>query len=173
MRDVLTTRAGWSLIVLGNFIGFLFAVLVLAVSAISFPLLLDRDVGAAVALLTSLRAVARNPITMGVWGLIVAVALFIGSLPFFLGLTVVVPILGHATWHLYRKVIEPAESPLRRSISTRKGAARRRISRRCCSPGRGNDRHLISASHSSSVSTATPSLCASPSLEPAPGPATT
>ncbi len=64
VRDVLTTRAGWSLIVLGNFIGFLFAVLVLAVSAISFPLLLDRDVGAAVALLTSLRAVARNPITM-------------------------------------------------------------------------------------------------------------
>lgn len=111
VRDVLTTRAGWSLIVLGNGIGFLFAVLVLAVSAISFPLLLDRDVGAAVALLTSLRAVARNPITMGVWGLIVAFALFIGSLPFFLGLTVVVPILGHATWHLYRKVIEPAESP--------------------------------------------------------------
>jgi len=112
VRDVLTTKAGWSLIVLGNFIGFLFAVLVLAVSAISFPLLLDRDVGAAVALLTSLRAVAHNPITMAVWGLIVAIALFIGSLPFFLGLTVVVPILGHATWHLYRKVIEPAESPL-------------------------------------------------------------
>src|SRR6476659_2904425 len=95
VRDVLTTKAGWSLIVLGNFIGFLFAVLVLAVSAISFPLLLDRDVGAAVALLTSLRAVARNPLTMAVWGLIVAIALFIGSLPFFLGLTVVVPILGH------------------------------------------------------------------------------
>jgi uncharacterized membrane protein len=111
IHDVLTTKAGWTLIVLGNGIGFLFAVVVLAINAISFPLLLDRDVGAAVALLASLRAVKRNPLTMGVWGLIVALALFIGSLPFFLGLTVVVPILGHATWHLYRKLIEPAESP--------------------------------------------------------------
>jgi uncharacterized membrane protein len=110
-RDVFTTAAGWNLIVVGNFVGFLFAVLVLAISAVSFPLLLDRDVGAAVALSTSLRAVVRNPVTMGAWGLIVAVALFIGSLPFFLGLTVVVPILGHATWHLYRRVIEPMESP--------------------------------------------------------------
>lgn len=109
--DVLTTKAGWTLIVLGNGIGFLFAVVVLAMSAVSFPLLLDRDVGAAVALLTSLRVVARNPITMAVWGLFVAVALFIGSLPFFLGLTVVIPILGHATWHLYRKAIEPPEYP--------------------------------------------------------------
>jgi uncharacterized membrane protein len=111
MHDVITTKAGWTLIVLGNGVGFLFAVVVLAVSAISFPLLLDRDVGAAVALLTSLRAVARNPLTMSVGGLIVALALFVGSLPFFLGLPVVVPILGHATWHLYRKLIEPAESP--------------------------------------------------------------
>ena len=111
IHDVLTTKAGWSLIVLGNGIGFLFAVVALSISAVSFPLLLDRDVGAAVALLTSLRAVARNPVTMGVWGLIVAFALFVGSLPFFLGLTVVVPILGHATWHLYRKLIEPAGSP--------------------------------------------------------------
>jgi uncharacterized membrane protein len=55
--------------------------------------------------------VARNPVTMAVWGLIVAAALFVGSLPFFLGLAVVVPILGHATWHLYRKVIEPEDSP--------------------------------------------------------------
>ena len=111
IHDVLTTRAGWELIILGNGIGFLFAVLVLSISAVSFPLLLDRDVGAAVALLTSLRAVARNPVTMGVWGLIVAAALFVGSLPFFLGLAVVVPILGHATWHLYRKVIEAEDSP--------------------------------------------------------------
>ena len=111
LHDVFTTAAGWNLIVVGNLIGFLFAVLVLAISAVSFPLLLDRDVGAAVALGASLRAVARNPLTMAAWGLIVAVALFVGSLPFFLGLTVVVPILGHATWHLYRKVIEPAASP--------------------------------------------------------------
>lgn len=111
VNDVLTTSAGWHLIIVGNGVGFLFAVLVLTVSAISFPLLLDRDVGAAVALLTSIRAVARNPVTMAAWGLIVAALLFIGSLPFFIGLTVVMPILGHATWHLYRKLVVSDGSP--------------------------------------------------------------
>ncbi len=111
LRDVFTTPAGWHLIVVGNCVGFLFAVVVLSISAVSFPLLLDRDVGAAVALVTSLRTVARNPVTMAVWGLIVALALLVGSLPFFLGLAVIVPILGHATWHLYRMAIEPADSP--------------------------------------------------------------
>lgn len=102
---VFGTPEGWMLIVAGNVVGFLFAVLVLAISAISFPLLLDRDVGAITAILTSIRAVAANPVTMSLWGIIVAVALAAGSIPFFLGLAVVVPILGHATWHLYRRVI--------------------------------------------------------------------
>jgi uncharacterized membrane protein len=111
LYDVLTTRAGWTLIIVGNGVGLLFAIVVLTVSVVSFPLLLDRDVGAAVALLTSIRAVARNPLTMIVWGLIVAALLVIGSLPLFFGLTVVVPVLGHATWHLYRKVVEPQSAP--------------------------------------------------------------
>jgi uncharacterized membrane protein len=110
-QELLTTRAGWTLIVAGNGVGLLFAILVLTISAVSFPLLLDRDVGAAVALLTSIRAVVRNPMTMAMWGLIVGTLLLIGSLPFFLGLTVVMPILGHSTWHLYRKVVEPMSSP--------------------------------------------------------------
>jgi uncharacterized membrane protein len=107
LHEVFTTHAGWSLIIIGNGVGLLFAILVLTISVVSFPLLLDRDVGAAVALLTSIRAVVRNPLAMAVWGLIVGTLLLIGSLPFFLGLTVVMPVLGHATWHLYRKVIEP------------------------------------------------------------------
>ena len=111
MHEVLTTRAGWSLIVWGNGIGFLFAAVTLAISVVSFPLLLDRDVGASVALLTSLRVVAANPLIMALWGLIVAALLVIGSLPFFVGLAIVVPVLGHATWHLYRKAIEPDPSP--------------------------------------------------------------
>ncbi|HEX9073782.1 MAG TPA: DUF2189 domain-containing protein [Pseudolabrys sp.] len=111
LHDVLTTRAGWMLIIVGNGIGLLFAILVLTISVVSFPLLLDSDVGAAVALLTSIRAVIRNPVTMAVWGLIVAALLIIGSIPFFFGLTVVMPVLGHATWHLYRKVVEPQGSP--------------------------------------------------------------
>jgi uncharacterized membrane protein len=105
-HNVLTTAVGWKLIVLGNGIGFLYAVVVLTISVVSFPLLLDRDVGAAVALWTSVRAVAANPMTMAAWGLIVAVLLVIGSLPFFFGLAIVMPILGHSTWHLYRKVID-------------------------------------------------------------------
>jgi uncharacterized membrane protein len=111
LSDVFTTSAGWTLIVVGNGAGFLFAVAALIVSVVSFPLLLDRDVGAAVALATSARAVLANPVTMALWGLIVAVLLFAGSLPMFLGLPVVLPVLGHATWHLYRKVIEPDPRP--------------------------------------------------------------
>jgi uncharacterized membrane protein len=111
VTDVFTTRPGWTLIVFGTGVGFLFAVLVLTISAISFPLLLDRDVGAAVALFTSIRVVVANPVSMALWGLIVAVLLVAGSLPFFLGLTVVMPVLGHATWHLYRKAVVPDSAP--------------------------------------------------------------
>jgi uncharacterized membrane protein len=111
VNDILFTPGGWNLIVVGNAVGFLFAVVALAVSVVSFPLLLDRDVGAAVALMTSVRVVAANPATMALWGLIVAVMLFIGSLPLFIGMAVVLPLLGHATWHLYRKVVEPDPSP--------------------------------------------------------------
>ena len=82
----------------------------LCTTVIAFPLLLDRDVGAYEAIHASARAVLANPIPMAAWGLIVAVLLIIGSLPVFAGLAVVLPILGHATWHLYRKVVVPAPS---------------------------------------------------------------
>jgi uncharacterized membrane protein len=104
-RDVLTTPAGWALIGIGVSVGFGFAVLVLAISVVSFPLLLDREVGLARAVGTSIRAVAANPGPMAVWGLIVAASLVLGSIPLFLGLIVVMPVLGHATWHLYRKLV--------------------------------------------------------------------
>jgi uncharacterized membrane protein len=105
VRDVFTTSAGWTMIVVGVGLGFLFALLVLAISVVSFPLLLDRDVGLYGALSTSIRAVAANPGPMAVWGLIVAGGLVIGMIPAFLGLIIVLPVLGHATWHLYRKVV--------------------------------------------------------------------
>ena len=111
LSDILTTREGWILIIAGNGIGFLFAVLALTISVVSFPLLLDRDVGATVAMRTSTRAVLRNPLMIAAWGLFVAVTLVIGSLPFFVGLAVVMPVLAHSTWHLYRKVVEPDLSP--------------------------------------------------------------
>jgi uncharacterized membrane protein len=104
---VLTTPQGWWLIIVGCGVGFLFALVALCISVVSFPLMLDRHAGAGDAMVTSLRAVAVNPIPMAAWGLIVAALLIAGSLPLFLGLAIVVPLLGHATWHLYRKVIEP------------------------------------------------------------------
>jgi uncharacterized membrane protein len=108
---VLMTPEGWSLIIVGCGVGFLFAVVALCVSVVSFPLMLDRHATAIDAIRTSLRAVMKNPFAMAAWGLIVAVLLVIGSLPFFVGLAIVLPVLGHATWHLYRKVVEPDPNP--------------------------------------------------------------
>ena len=105
LRDVLRTREGRSMILLGNGAGFFFALLVLSISAVSFPLLLDRGVGVAEAVRASMRAMATNPGPMLGWGLAVAVLLVLGSLPCFVGLAVVMPVLGHATWHLYRRLV--------------------------------------------------------------------
>jgi uncharacterized membrane protein len=113
-RDVFTTYRGWAMIGIGIGAGFLFAVLVLTVSVVSFPLLLDQEVGLDTAVLASVRAVIENPRPMAIWGLIVAGGLVLGSIPFFLGLIVVVPVLGHATWHLYRKVISRAPDDVQR-----------------------------------------------------------
>jgi uncharacterized membrane protein len=110
LREVLTTGAGWTMIIVGCGVGALFAALVLATSVVSFPLLLDRDVGLPTAVITSMRVAAANPVPIAVWGLIVAGGLVLGSIPLFLGLIVVMPVLGHATWHLYRRTVvaEPA-----------------------------------------------------------------
>lgn len=100
-----------ALIVLGNGVGLLFALLAMTVSVISFPMLADRQVSVLTAVGTSVRVVLQNPLTMAVWGLFVALALLAGAIPFFLGLAVVLPILGHATWHLYRKAVCAGEMP--------------------------------------------------------------
>jgi len=100
VRDVFTTGAGWTLIVVGVGVGFLFAALVLVISVVSFPVLLDRDVGLGAAVWTSVRVVIANPGPMAVWGLMVAGGLLIGTIPLFLGLIIVIPVLGHATWDL-------------------------------------------------------------------------
>lgn len=108
---VLTTPEGWWLIAVGCGVGLLFALAALCLSVVSFPMMLDRHASAADAMLTSMRVMLKNPLTMAAWGVIVAALLVLGSIPFFLGLTVVVPLLGHATWHLYRKVLEPNPDP--------------------------------------------------------------
>jgi uncharacterized membrane protein len=106
VRDVLATDRGWTLIVVGGLVGFCFAALALCLSVVSIPLMLDRDVGLVPALDASLRLTRANPLAVAVWGFIVAIALILGSLPLFFGLAVAMPVLGHATWRLYRKAIE-------------------------------------------------------------------
>lgn len=106
ISTVLTTPEGRKLILYGTAIGFLFAVTAFSVSVISFPLLVDRDVEAPVAVFTSLKAVVKNPLTMALWGMIVALSLAAGALLLLAGLAVVIPVLGHATWHLYRRTVD-------------------------------------------------------------------
>ena len=106
LTELFTTAHGWGLIIAGNGIGAIFAVAVLVVSVVSLPMLVDRPVGFVTALATSVRAVTANPVPMVVWGLAVLGALLVGSIPFFIGLAIVLPVLGHATWHLYTKVVE-------------------------------------------------------------------
>lgn len=105
-RDALTTPEGWTMIGAGMAVGFLFALVVLIISVVSFPLLLDRNVGVGTAIATSVQAVRTNPGPMAMWGLIIASALLLGAIPLLVGLAVVLPVLGHATWHLYRKVVD-------------------------------------------------------------------
>ncbi|MBV8926072.1 MAG: DUF2189 domain-containing protein [Bradyrhizobium sp.] len=114
MTRVLTTSQGWWLIIVGCGVGFLFALVALCISVVSFPLMLDRHASAGQAMVTSLRVVAKNPMTIAAWGLIVAALLVVGSLPLLLGLAVVIPLLGHATWHLYREAvaIDPNARPI-------------------------------------------------------------
>jgi uncharacterized membrane protein len=111
---VLTTSQGWWLIIVGCGVGFLFALVALCISVVSFPLMLDRHATASEAMVTSIRVAAKNPTTIAAWGLIVAALLVVGSLPMFLGLAIVIPLLGHATWHLYREAvaIDPNALPI-------------------------------------------------------------
>jgi len=106
--DLLRTPEGMRLALIGNLAGLGFAIAAMAVSVVSLPLLLERDVGTGPAIRTSLRAVAANPGPMAAWGAMVAAILLVASLPLFVGLAVAVPVLGHATWHLYRKLVSPS-----------------------------------------------------------------
>jgi uncharacterized membrane protein len=105
LTAVMTTPQGWAMAVIGTATGFVLAALVLAVCVISFPLLLDRDVSLPVAVLTSVRVARENPKVIAAWGLIVAGGLALGTIPALLGLVVILPLLGHATWHLYRAAV--------------------------------------------------------------------
>jgi uncharacterized membrane protein len=104
--QIFRTDSGLKLIVVGCGVGFVFAVVSMSMTVISIPMLLDVNVGVITAFRTSIRVVFANPVTMAIWGCIVVAALLIGSLPIFVGLAVVLPVLGHSTWHLYRRAVE-------------------------------------------------------------------
>jgi len=105
-RDVFTTGPGWTMAIVGTTVGAVFAYAALAISIVSFPLLLDRHVGLPVAVATSLEVMRKNRVVCLTWGALVGSALVIGSIPLFAGLIFVVPLLGHATWHLYRRAVK-------------------------------------------------------------------
>lgn len=109
--EVLTTEAGWTMIVVGNLVGLGFAIVALSVSVLSLPLLVDGERSMLRAVATSIRGVAMNPVPMAAWGLAVAVILAVASIPAFVGLAVALPVLGHATWRLYKTmIVHPGEA---------------------------------------------------------------
>jgi uncharacterized membrane protein len=105
LRSVLTTSEGWTLIVVGHAVGFIFAALAFMVSAVSFPMLLDRPAGAGEAIRASVLTVRRNPGVMAVWAAIIAAGMIVGSATLFVGLVIILPVLAHASWHLYRRAV--------------------------------------------------------------------
>jgi len=101
---VFTTNAGWELIILGCAVGAVFAVVTLAISVISFPVVIDRNVTAFQAINISFHAMLRNPLFVLAWGAVVVAGLLFGAVTCLLGMCVVLPVLGHATWHVYRRM---------------------------------------------------------------------
>lgn len=102
---IFTTPAGMTMLAVGTMIGAGFSVLLFAISVVSLPLLLDREVDFVTAMITSVQTVTASPVILLAWGALIAVALFLAMLPGFLGLFLVLPLFGHASWHLYRRLI--------------------------------------------------------------------
>ncbi len=104
---ILTTPEGLAFLAVGHVVGAALALGVFSLTVVSFPLLLDRDVDFITAMITSVKAVTTSPVPMLAWGAIVAIVLMVSAAPMFLGLTITLPILGHTTWHLFRRLVEP------------------------------------------------------------------
>ncbi|MBW4024001.1 MAG: DUF2189 domain-containing protein [Proteobacteria bacterium] len=102
---VFTTGAGWELTIIGCGVGMIFAVIAVAIGCVSFPLAIDKPVTAWEAIQVSMQAMARNPLFMVCWGIVIVAGLLIGAIPGLIGLAVTLPILGHATWHVYRRIV--------------------------------------------------------------------
>jgi uncharacterized membrane protein len=107
VEAVFATTNGWTFLIVGHIVGAVISMILFALTVVSCPLLLEREVDFITAMITSVRAVLKSPIVMGSWGLFVVVSIILSAIPAFLGLLVVLPVLGHATWHLYHRTVEP------------------------------------------------------------------
>ena len=107
LNVVLTTNEGLFFLAIGNMVGAALSLILFSLTVVSFPLLLDRDVDFVTAMVTSVRSVVTSPLPMISWAAVIVVLLIVSSLPYFLGLLLTLPVLGHATWHLYRRIVAP------------------------------------------------------------------
>jgi uncharacterized membrane protein len=107
MTVVLTTKEGLLFLAIGNAVGGLLSLILFSLTVVSFPLLLEREVDFVTAMVTSVRAVVASSLPMIGWAAVIVMLLIVSALPYFMGLVVTLPVLGHATWHLYRRIVEP------------------------------------------------------------------
>ena len=99
---------GLMMLAFGSAVGAALALLLFMITVLGLPLLLDREVDFVTAMITSIKTVATSPAVLLGWGVVVTVSMLVACVPFFLGLLVVLPVLGHTTWHIYRRAVGPA-----------------------------------------------------------------
>jgi uncharacterized membrane protein len=102
---VFTTSQGWTFLFVGHIVGAILALIMFSITIVSIPLLMERQADFVTAMITSVKSVTTSPLPMIAWGVFVTLAVIVSAIPAFLGLLVTLPVLGHATWHLYRKAV--------------------------------------------------------------------
>ena len=102
---VLYTPEGWLFLAVGHLVGAALALVLFSITVVSIPLLTERNYDFVTAMITSVKSVVASPVVMLGWGVFVTLAIIAASLPLFAGLLVVLPILGHATWHIYKRAV--------------------------------------------------------------------
>lgn len=105
---VFTTTEGWIFLAVGHVVGAAISLGLFSITVISIPLLMERNIDFVTAMITSIKTVAASPAVLLGWGVVVTVSMLVACVPFFLGLLVVLPVLGHTTWHIYRRAVGPA-----------------------------------------------------------------
>jgi uncharacterized membrane protein len=105
LEVIFTTPQGWTFLAVGHIVGAVLAIVMFSITVISIPLLLDREADFVTAMITSVKTVTSNPVPMIGWGVAVTLAVLVSAVPLFLGFLISLPVLGHATWHLYRKAV--------------------------------------------------------------------